>query len=83
MPLPFALVFASATAMVSVSAHVPPRCGYSLTAQTLDAWCNAERWSVVAQRSDGSEAVLWRASGVGSVTLPASGEASFRLDVDY
>jgi len=83
MLLPFTLLFASATATVDVSAYIPPHCGYALSGANLDAWCNAEHWTVVATGSDGSETVVWRGSGVGAVTLPAQAVASYRLDLDY
>lgn len=83
MPLPFALLFASATATIGVSAYIPPHCGYAVSGTSLDAWCNAAHWSVVATGSDGSERIVWQGNGVGAVTLPASAQALYRLDLDY
>jgi len=83
MPSAFLLLLASATNMVGVSAYVPPNCGYSLAGGSVDAWCNASRWSVVARRRDGTEVTVWQATGVGKVTLPATLDAGYRVDFDY
>jgi len=79
----FVLLLASAIGTVGVSAYVPPNCGYSLTSDSLDAWCNASHWSVVARRRNGNEVTVWRGAGVGKVTLPAAVDASYRVDFDY
>ena len=54
MPLALPLLLASATGMLGVSAYIPPNCGYNLSEGSLDAWCNAAHWSVVARRRVGA-----------------------------
>jgi len=83
MPFAFVLLLASATDTVGVSAYIPANCGYSLASDSLDAWCNASHWSVIARRRDGSEVTVWQGAGVGKVTLPAALDASYRVDFDY
>ena len=81
--LPFAFMFAAVTASVSVWAFIPPRCGYSVAAGTLTAWCNADEWAVVARQSDGDETVVMRGHGVGGATLPTRLGETYRIDLNY
>lgn len=83
MPLALVLLLANATGTVGVSAYVPPNCGYSLAGGSLNAWCNAPNWSVVAHRRGGGEVTVWQGVGASKVTLPAASDASYRVDFDY
>lgn len=83
MPLILPLLLASATGTLGVSAYIPPDCGYSLAEGSLDAWCNAAHWSVVARERDGTEVTVWQGVGVRKVTLSAASGASYRVNFAY